>query len=309
MNDQNDVKIGLFRFIAEVYNAWDSVVGKFLNLLSILSSIATGLLLADVLKIPDRNIEISVAAVTLLFPAIFWFLAIFKVWKKQKQDLLQHESNKVTFEIYPEVKALKLSKYKSLISKRIEKYIRDKEDAPEPATKSDYQGWINTLEDYNKTLNDYEKVLESSLLIDLILETDKTENNIDVFVTVTGGRFVELSEIPFPEYPISATKNLMPSSNIGMTTHGDAPYRTNTEVSDNNASCNLKCIKQGQKVTFMNELVLIFDEDEVTLNISINSNNSDGNIEKEVRLNLKSRTEGIDLMDFDFFDYLAGDYN
>ncbi|MBU0578910.1 hypothetical protein KKE34_05430 [Patescibacteria group bacterium] len=239
---------------------------------------------------PIKSYELS-SDLRLAFMIFAVFIAIYKVWRKEHSALLSIQGRKTRFTVTPGLYKIQVAKHLQQIDKKIDRLKSELPNLESEGifdrlmvspfsggrkTQQSVQEYIESLMEYKEELIAFCEKHKGILGIDVTLESDKYDENLSVEFILKTGKIVRSLELDCPWLPSDPSKDRLSFLGTVDIRERDV-YRTNLEYDDKVISCNLKYLKKGQPVLFINEGVYVDPKvQKLSFDVCITSKNSDG---------------------------------
>lgn len=249
-----------------------------------------------------------------LFMALAVLVAVYWVWRKEHIAFQTLQEGKTKFTVSPQFFRLKIDEH----VKHIDEKIKSSKDeipnlTPESIfdrltvfsrgkTQQSVQDYIESLGKYKEELTDFCDRNKNVIGVYIELESNKYDENISVEFVLKSGRILRSLDLDCPWQPSPPDKDRFAFINQVDFRERDV-YRTNLEYSQNGISCDLRNLKKGKPVLFVNEGIYIASiSPKISFEIRISSRNSDGLQVFPFDKEKAQVTEFIDISKIDEFD-------
>ncbi|MBU0569623.1 hypothetical protein KKB40_02475 [Patescibacteria group bacterium] len=237
---------------------------------------------------PIKSFELTTNARN-LFMVLAVLVAVYWVWRKEHIDFQTLQEGKTKFTVTPNFFKINIDKHLKQIDEKIKTSEAEiphleSENIFNHLTVFSRRKTQQSVEDYIKSLREYKNELASFYnknknLIGIYIElaSDKYDENISVeFILNNSGQMLQADELKCPWQPSPPDRDRLAFINHVDFRERDV-YRTNLEHGTNNISCDLRNLKKGRPVYFINEGIYISSTSpKIRFDIQISSRNSDG---------------------------------
>ncbi len=251
---------------------------------------------------------------------ISFLLANYFSWLELKEKLKTFLDNETNFKVKPLIYKLSATKYLSDIESKIKKYeeeIQILENIKKPNNtfgllslrnpfylqpdKEDYLKWISEKKILKDKANSFISENGNLFLINFTISASRYDENIDIEIFINNScEFIEFDKV---ELPIETSKSKSSIFNINVKNLipprvETEPFRRETSINSHLAVCNLRYLKKDFAYYFMNDYFFIrTNEDEINFKIHLNSKNSNGVKEYNIKIRTSEITEIKDLLE------------
>lgn len=236
---------------------------------------------------PIRSFELS-DNFRNLFMILAVFIAVYWVWRKEHIALQTLKEGKTKFTVSPDFFRLKIDRHIKHIDEKIKSAKAEIPNlAPESIfdrltvfsrgkTQQSVQDYIESLEKYKVELANFRDRNKDVIGVYIELGSDRFDENISVEFALKSGRILRSDKLDCPWQPSPPDKD-----RFAFISHVDFRerdvYRTNLEYYQDGISCDLRNLKKGKPVLFVNEGIYITSSSpKISFEIRISSRNSDG---------------------------------
>lgn len=236
---------------------------------------------------PVKSFELTANARN-IFMILAVLVAVYWVWRKEHIDLQTLQEGKTKFIVSPQFFKLKVDKHIKHIDEKIKTAKAELPDlAPESIfdrlavfsrgkTQQSVQDYIESLEKYKTELIDFCDHNKNVIGVYIRLDSDKYDENLSVEFALKSGKILRPDELNCPWQPSPPDKDRFAFINQVDFRERDV-YRTNLEYYQDGISCDLRNLKKGKPVLFVNEGIYIASvSPKISFEIRISSRNSDG---------------------------------
>lgn len=236
---------------------------------------------------PIKSFELT-ANFRNLFMVLAVIIAVYWVWRKEHIALKALQEGKTKFTVSPEFFRLKIDKHIKHIDEKIKS---SRAEIPNLASESIFdrltvfsrgktqqsvQDYIDSLEKYKVELVDFCNHNKNVIGVYIRLDSNKYDENLSVEFALKSGKILRPDELNCPWQPSPPDKDRFAFVSQVDFRERDV-YRTNLEYYQDGISCDLRNLKKGKPVLFVNEGIYITSvSPKISFEIRISSRNSDG---------------------------------